>query len=109
MGHDLVLHQVLDLLHGGRPVHFQAAQLYKLGDALDLHRCHAGTFLHALVGFRDGGDDLGDIEYDLGAVALDDFHALSLRIVSVRFVRTISIAVNPLYSTRYGYASGKCH
>ena len=79
VGHDLVLHQVLDLLHGGRAVHFQAAEFHELCDPPDLHGGHAGVLRDALVGLGNGGHDLFNIKHDLCSVALDDFHAGSLR------------------------------
>ena len=75
VGHDLVLHVVLDLLHRGGAVHLQAGELHALGDALDLHGGHADALVHALVGLGDGEDDLCDVKDHLSAVALDDFHA----------------------------------
>ena len=74
VGHDVVLHHVLDLLHSGGAVHFLTLQLYGLGDALDLHWRHAVHFIHGLVGLGDGNNDLRDVETDLCAVSLDDLH-----------------------------------
>ena len=76
MGHDLVFHQVLNLLHRRRTVHFQTAQLHKFSNALNLHRRHAGVFLHGIVGLGDGGDDFAEIEKNFRPVSLDDFHDL---------------------------------
>ena len=74
VGHDVVLHHVLDLLHGGGAVHLLALQLHGLRDPLDLHRRHPVHLLHGLVGLGDGDNDLGNIEADLGAVSLYDPH-----------------------------------
>ena len=83
VGHDIVFHHVLDLLHGGCAVHFLALKLHGLGDALDLHRGHAIRLLHGLVGLGDGDDDLGDVETDLRAVSLDDLHRGDLLAFSI--------------------------
>ena len=74
VGHDLVLHQVLNLLHGGGAVHFLAGELDRLGDALDLDRRHTGTFVHRVVGLSDGGDDLRNVKTNLRAVSFDNDH-----------------------------------
>ena len=76
VGHDLVLHQVLDLFHRGGAIHFQTAQLHEFRNALDLHRRHAGVFLHGIIGLGDGGDDFGEIENNFRPVSLDDIHDL---------------------------------
>ena len=81
MSHDLGLHQILDLLHGGGAVHLLAAELHGLRDPLDLHRGHPGVLLDGVVGLGDGGDDLRDVEDDLRAVPLHDFHGLSASLV----------------------------
>ena len=50
---------------------------------LDLDRGHPGVLLDSVVGLGDGGDDLRDVEDDLRAVPLHDFHGtlrLSCRI-----------------------------
>ena len=83
VGHDVVLHHVLDLLHGGSAVHLLALQLYGFGNALDLHRRHAVHFLHGFIGLGDGDDDLRDVETDLRAVSLDDFHGGVLLVFSI--------------------------
>ena len=77
VGHDVVLHHVLDLLHGGGTVHFLTLQLHGFSDAADLHRGHAVGLVHVLVGLGDGYNDLGDVKGHLGTVALDDLHSLS--------------------------------
>jgi hypothetical protein len=77
VGHDLVFHQVLDLLHGGSPVHFQTCQFHRFGDPADLHRRHPNAFLNSVVGLGNGRDDFGDIENGLRAVALDHFHKVT--------------------------------
>ena len=72
--HNLLFHQVLDLLYRRRTVHLLAGQLHRFGNALDLHRGHALVFLHHVVRLGDGGNDLGDIKNDLRAVSFDHFH-----------------------------------
>ena len=74
VGHDVMLHHVLNFLHSGSAADLLALELYRLGDALDLHGGHAIHFLHGVVGLGDGNDDLRDVEGYLGAVALDDLH-----------------------------------
>ena len=74
VGHDAVLHHILDLLHGGGAVHLLALQLHGLCDPLDLHRRHPVHLLHGLVGLGDGDNDLGNVKADLGSVSLDDPH-----------------------------------
>ena len=77
VGHDVVLHHILDLLHRGGAVHLLALQLHGLGDSLDLYRRHAVRLRHGLVGLGDGDNDLGNIETDFSAVSLDDPHGAS--------------------------------
>ena len=55
-------------------VHFQAGELHELRDALKLQRGHAGGFLHAFIGFGNGGKDLRDVEDHFCSVSFDDFH-----------------------------------
>ena len=74
VGHDVMLHHVLNFLHSGSAADLLALELYRLGDALDLHGGHAIHFLHGVVGLGDGNDDLRDVKGYLGAVALDDLH-----------------------------------
>ncbi len=74
VGHDVVLHHVLDLLHRGGAAHLLALQLHRLRQTLDLHRRQPVRFLYRFVGLGDGHDDLGDVENDLGAISLDDLH-----------------------------------
>ena len=92
VGHDLVLHIVLNLLHRGGAVHLQAGELHALGDALDLHGGQADALIHALVGLGDGDDDFGDVKDHLRAVALDNFHVfrpfLSFRFRREKLART---------------------
>ena len=83
VSHDLGLHQVLNLLHRGGAVHLLTAEFHGLRDPLDLDRGHPGVLLDSVVGLGDGGDDLRDVEDDLRAVPLHDFHGtlrLSCRI-----------------------------
>ena len=51
--HDLILHQILDLLHGRGAVHFLALQLHALGDTANLRRRHARALVHAFVRLGD--------------------------------------------------------
>ena len=74
VGHDVMLHHVLDFLHSGGAADLLALELHGLGNALNLHGGHAVHFLHGVVGLGDGNDDLRDVEGHLGTVALDDLH-----------------------------------
>ena len=76
--HDLVLHHILDFLHGGGTVHPLALQLNRLGDPLDLNRGHAIHIFHGVVRLGDSDDNFGNIKYDLRAISLDNFHTSSL-------------------------------
>ena len=77
VSHDVVLHHVLYLLHGGGAVHLLALQLHGFRDPLDLHRRHPVYLLHGLIGFCNSNDDLRNIEAHLCAVSLDDLHGNS--------------------------------
>ena len=74
MGHDVVLHHILDLLHRGSAVHLLALQLHGLGNAPDLHGSHAVRLGHRVVGLGDGPLDLLNVKSNLRSVALDDLH-----------------------------------
>ena len=89
VGHDVVLHHVLNLLHGGGAVHLLALQLHGLGDAPDLHRGHAVGLGHRVVGLGDGHLNFLDIEGNLSPVALDDLHVYRL---SFLLIFSLSIA-----------------
>ena len=69
-----MLHHVLNLLHGGGPVHLLALQRHVLGNALNLHGGQPVGLLHGVVGPGDGHDDFGDIKGDFRTVALDNLH-----------------------------------
>ena len=73
--HDLVLDQVLNFFHAQGTVHAKTGIFHALGDAANLHRRQLLVLLDDVVGLRDGGDDLHDIEDGLRTVPLDDFHA----------------------------------
>ena len=81
MGHDLVFHQVLNLLHGGRPVQFLTGKLHGLGDPADLHGRHADGLRDALIGLGNGRDDLGDVKTYFRAVPFDNVHGPSPHLV----------------------------
>ena len=74
VGHDLLFHQILNLLHTQTAVHLLTGQLHALGDALDLQGRQPFGLLHHIVGLGDSVFDFGNIKYDLGAVSLDDLH-----------------------------------
>ena len=74
--HDLLFHQILNLLHRGGTVHLLAGKVYRFRNAADLHGRHTLTFLHHIIGFCDSGYDLSNVKIDLGAVSFNDFHAV---------------------------------
>ena len=82
VGHDLGLHQILNLLHGGGAVHLLAAELHRLRDALDLDRRHPRVLSNGVVGLGDGGNDLRNVEDHLRAVPLHNFHGCPASLVS---------------------------
>ena len=73
--HDLVLDQILNFFDAQGTVHPETGIFHAFGDAADLHRRQLLVLLDDVVGLRDGGDDLHDIEDGLRTVPLDDFHA----------------------------------
>ena len=73
--HDLVFNHVLNLLDGGRAAHRAALLLHLGGDRADLLAGQLPALPIGVVGLRDGGDDLRNIESGLRAVSLDDFHS----------------------------------
>ena len=77
VGHDLILHQVLNLLYRGGTVHLLAVEFHRLGNPADLHRRHADGLFNALVGLGNGCDDLNNVEIYFRAVSLDDIHSVS--------------------------------
>ena len=82
VGHDLGLHQILNLLHGGGAVHLLAAELHRLRDTLDLDRRHPRVLSNGVVGLGDSGNDLRNVEDHLRAVPLHNFHGCPASLVS---------------------------
>ena len=82
--HDLVLHHILNFLDGRRAAHCLALFLHLGRNGADLVPRQLPALLVRVVRLRDGGDDLRDVERDLRAVSLDDFHAFPL-LLSVFF------------------------
>ena len=74
VGHNLLFHKILDLLHGGRTAKIGTLLFHRIRNALDLRRGHAQVFPHHLIGFGDGCYDFGNIKSNFRAVSLDDFH-----------------------------------
>ena len=74
VGHDVMLHHVLDLLHCGGAADLLALQFHRLCNALDLHGSHAVDLLHGVIGLGDGNDDLCDVKDRFRTVSFDDFH-----------------------------------
>ena len=72
--HDLIFHQILNLLHGGGTSHFQAALLHVGGDGHDLLLAQLAAVLIGIVGLCDRNDDLCDVKYGLRAVSFDNLH-----------------------------------
>ena len=60
-GHNLVLHHILDLLHGHRPVKPAALKLHKLRDVVDLCICQASA-LRLNIRLRHRADDLINVK-----------------------------------------------
>ncbi len=58
MIHDVVFHQILDLLDGQRPRAFLALLFDRISDRKDLVRMKPVRLLHLSVGFVDSGQDL---------------------------------------------------
>jgi hypothetical protein len=77
-GHELVLHQVLDLLDRDGVAGVGALVLHVEGGELDLAVGEALVLGHLGICRLDGVLDLGNVERDLRAVALDDLHVLTL-------------------------------
>ena len=92
--HDLRLDQILDLLHLGGSVHSDTAQLHRLGDAFDLHRCQSCLFFNSFVCLRNGGNDLTDIERNFGAVSLNNLHFLLLLFKIYKICRSKFVTLN---------------
>ena len=72
--HQLVLHHILDFFHADGAVQLLAAGGDGAGDLGDLLLRQPQLFVHRLVRLGDSHDDLGNIEWHFGAVALDDLH-----------------------------------
>ena len=72
--HELVFVHILDLFDGDRVPGVLARLRHVLRRIDDLALGEAIGFLHVLVGCTDGVLDLGDIESDFDAAALDDLH-----------------------------------
>ena len=72
--HDGVFHQVLDLLHVHGMVASGADFLHLVRNADDLLLGQTLVGRHDVVRLADCRDDLGNVENDLAAVALDDLH-----------------------------------
>ena len=74
VGHDGLLHQVLDLFNGRAAAHFLAGNGDALGNAADLNRGQPHFFLNGIVGLGNSLIDFFNIKNDFCAVSLDDFH-----------------------------------
>ncbi len=74
--HQLVLDHILDLFHAYGAVERLALLRDVVGDLVDLLAGQAALAAHGITGLGNSGDDLGDIEGDLGPVALDDLHGV---------------------------------
>ena len=105
VGHDLVLHQVLNLLHGRGAVQLLAVELHGFGDPANLHRRHAAGLRDALVGHGDGRDDFGNVKTDLCAVPLDNVHGRVLLILSVNCAVTDLYLQMVIYLVMLDYSS----
>ena len=74
VGHDLGFHQLLDFFHRQRTVHLRAVLLHPFGDLPDLLRRQLPAVFVGIVGLGHRRNDLGEVEYRLRAVSLDNFH-----------------------------------
>ncbi len=72
--HQLVLHHILNLFHADRAVQGLALVRDLRSDLGDLLAGQAALAAYGIAGFGNSGDDLGNIERNLRAVALDDLH-----------------------------------
>ena len=90
VGHDGLLHQVLNFFHRRAAAHFLAGNLHALGDAADLQRRHADAFFDGVVGLGDGHPDLINVKNDFCTVSLNNFHRCS------PFWRTLAGPLDPL-------------
>ena len=82
MGHNGLLHQVLNFFHRGAAAHLLAGNLYTFRNAANLQRRHPHRFFHCFVGFCHRHGDFFNIKNDFRAVSLNDFHSLSPFLVS---------------------------
>ena len=78
MGHDGLLHQILNLLHGGAAAHFLAGNLHALGNTLDLQRGHPHGFISGFIGLGDSHDNFFNVKNNFRAVSFDNFHRVVL-------------------------------
>ena len=74
MGHDLFLHQILDLLHGRGVAHNLAFVLHFGGNLANLGGGQLVRVAHLIVALGDGGNDFGNIKIHFAAAALDNLH-----------------------------------
>ena len=78
MGHNRLLHQVLNLLHGGAAAHFLAGNLHTLGDPPNLQRGHPHVFFGGFIGLGHGHNNLFNVKNDFRAVTFNNFHRVCL-------------------------------
>ena len=76
MGHNLILHQILNFLHRGGPLQLFTGQGHRLGNAGDLHGGHSPPLVDALIGLGDGRDNFAQIKIHFRTVALNNSHTL---------------------------------
>jgi hypothetical protein len=75
--HQLVLHQILHLLHADRAVELLALVGNGCGDLGDLLPGQAVLTAHRITGFGNGGDDLGNVKRNFRTISLNDLHRFS--------------------------------
>ena len=81
VAHDGLLHQILDLFHGGAAAHLFTGHLYAFRDPIDLHRGQPYLFIHLNIGLGNGHNDLRYVKGNFSSVSLNDFHRTSSLLV----------------------------
>ena len=74
VGHDRLLHQILNFLHRGAVAHFLTGNLDALPDSLNLQRSQAHLLFHGIIGLGHSHQNLVNIKNNFCAIALDNLH-----------------------------------
>ena len=106
--HDLILDQVLDLLHVHGVAAGQAAGLHMVADLDDLLFGQTLAFRHDMVGLGNGCNNFCNVEDGLTAVAFDDFHAdtPNTDLSEIYKLYTSSKRTNSVWRANLSYRSG---